>query len=231
MRVLYVCNIFDNENIDKKGIVSDSPAAFVKVTSVCSALKPYAQDIEILSLGICNSKRKKIKLNDTFINEIPLRYVNKLNNKILRNLFVLFSLYRFIKKRNPEIVIFYNHTIVYFFAIVRLKLKKIKMIIDIEDGVNKELGLLRFFYRSLVLNFYIKCTNGYALTVSELLGKKYQLKKYFVIYGTGSAQRKIRREQERLNILFCGSLIQETGVDDLCSTISLIAKDNILCKK
>lgn len=224
MKILYVCFAIDQNNTKINQITSDSPAAFVKVSSVCAAINTTGNIAKILSLGIYNSKLKKTKLMDSTYNNVHIRYIHNLKTKIIRNFYSIFILPKYIKEEKPDVVIFYNYAFEYINSINYCRKNNIKFIIDIEDGVNKELNILQYNFRNCLYNKYIKESGGNVFTVSKRLTQNNNIKNSLVIYGTGIPQKKIELANDKINFLFCGTIIKETGAEYLISAINKLSK-------
>lgn len=233
MKILYVCFAIDQETTSKYQITSDSPAAFVKVKSVCDAIKTTGNEVSILSMGIFNSKVTVKYLEDKIVDGINIKYIHNKGTKGLRNFYTLFVLPSYIKKENPDVVIFYNYSFEYFRAVNYCKRAGVKFIIDIEDGVNKELNYLQYKFRKRVYRNFIIKAKGNVFTVCKALTQDDVVKNSLIIYGTGRSVEKNKKDynSDKISFLFCGTIIKETGAEYIITALKKLSMMNDINSK
>ena len=238
MKTIYVCNIFDQERRERYDVNSDSPAAFNKVLGVAKALNKNDCDCSIVSLSIGNSPFSFLEQNKVENQGVLFNYIGSISNKFIRSFYSSFSLLFFILKNKNKIknIIFYNYLAEYYLSIFLCLVLNKKIIIDIEDGINNDLNIIKKIFRKFLLSSYITMSKGNILSVSESLLKAHNPSNGFVCYGLTEFNNDHRLKNlfdndSDLKILFCGSLTRETGVPLLIKLCDLLGDNKNVSSK
>jgi glycosyltransferase involved in cell wall biosynthesis len=225
MKLAYICNAFDPETREINNISSDSPAAYNKVLSISKCIQSVNDDISIVSISIFNSNKKNIKLSNQIVDGIHIFYFNLIRNKILKHVCIQFKLAHWILKNRYEGIIFYNFLIDYLLSAIIANLLGCKIVVDIEDGLHKNMPIASHIAGNILLKLYLFLSKGKALVVSSLLQNNKGIKKSLIVYGAGKLdiQRHVKGSK-KLSLLFCGTIIPETGGLLLLELIHKIGK-------
>jgi len=198
-------------------------AAANKIKGISSAIMKAGGSVIIVSSPITTrSKKFNTTLAYYFESGIKVISLPTISIKFINRLYAsyrytIFSLYNI---KRTDRVIFYNFFIEYIFAIIILRIKRVEIIIDIEDApIFKDFSLRGL--TNIASYFLIRLlTKKKYLVASNFIAVLLNLKSYICVYGVAQIYGGYEKNNKsRLRISYGGALIQETGVDIFCETI------------
>lgn len=230
-RFFYISNVFDENVKQHRSIRGDSPAASGKVIRLCRAVRQQGGEAIVISLGR-GRQRGSWKWYPSVIQNsegVPIIYAAYFDAPILTHIVSIFSLFfiLFKKTRRDSVLIFYNFLAYYIPTLIVNRLMGRRCILDIEDGCrNDEItfkGRLNFFLLKLHNLF---CNGGVMLASSSLIDQT-SLRPAIVCYGViPIVQCHKNWHTSKIQVLFGGALLKETGAELFLNTLNLLAKNH-----
>jgi glycosyltransferase involved in cell wall biosynthesis len=231
LTVIYLCNAVDEETKTERNIPFASPAETNKVFQVVKAMQTQAMDVSVLSLGRGSQTGDgtKFAAAEKTIGNVKITYAAFWHLPIFTHLIgalsmasIFMSLVR--DTKSPVAVIAYNRLFHYIPTLVLAKLYRKNCFLDLEDGKNESTRLInRVFglFSKQVFNFL--CNQG-ALIATNSLRKELGTKRIVVCYGCTefSPERLFQWDSQPVQILFGGTLMEETGARLLIDTIEIL---------
>ena len=216
--LLYLCNAFDEQTKQERGVVTDSPAASRKVFGVARALSYAGMDVAVLSLG----RGRQDGSGRCFVHKqtdhdgITVAYAAFWHMPVLTHLVSAFSMLVLVmayRKKGAKRVLAYNRCIHYLPALVYARLAGMKCFLDLEDGW---LSQPSFLQRFLTWLYDWLCPDG-ALLACRALASQVLVDRMLACYGAidGDVQRPpdiaAKWRTRPIRFLFGGTLNRETG--------------------
>lgn len=237
MKIIYISNFLDEQTFKERGIIIGSNAASNKIMSICQALNEKGIDISILSLGFGKSKYKNkyFPQKEIVINNIRISYCSYISLPVLGHLYILISLFYFIIKFHSLNCkyLFYNSLIYYYPSLLYLKyIKKAQLYLDLEDWIFEEKKNFKEILNKILLKFAVKTCNKGTLLANSLMLKYIKHDNHLICHGVNvknsiniiDIERKWK--QNKINILYGGTLIPETGLTIFRNALQIMLKDH-----
>ena len=232
-RLLVLCNAIDDETRSDRKIFTDSPAATRKVFLMCKALRSIGIDANVVSLGRgkANKDFKHYRAENKNISGVPTYYLPfntvPLISQLVTLIFATIAILKFRKYKGKTTIMFYNRMPAYVGALLASKMLKFSRVLDLEDGetTNKLRSILmRTFYDSL-------CDKGVILACRALENQT-SCRPVFCYYGI-KTKNIIERiwSQNKIKIIFSGTILKDTGASLLIEAIKKIRKDSLVWAK
>jgi glycosyltransferase involved in cell wall biosynthesis len=215
-------------------------AAAHKMLLVARALRSVGQRAIVVSLPFVGTEAKRAGYGPLVLRSsgVPAVFLATLRSKYLRKLLGPFLIAGFLWQRctSCDTVVVYNHSIEYALALFVLRVRRVRLIQDIEDApVGDEPGIRGLLNRlSFVITF--RLTAPRKMVVAEHVAKGLNLRDYVVIRGVASEEQRSPHPSDackwrallagaELKVHFGGTLIKETGVDLFCEAVELLARN------
>lgn len=235
MRILYLCNAFDERTRTERGVSTDSPAASRKVFETCSALHDFGISVAVLSFGRGRTAGSGIwhSMVKRRVGSVPVFYMPFLDTRILSEIVSLCAplciVWGLRRKAKQTALLAYNRHPANILAVVLGWFLGFRVLLDLEDDeiprhekpYSRALGLL---YARV---FDLFCKSG-ALIACNALGETTKCSPRMVHYGvTNSIQfPTVPIESAPVRILFSGTLMPDTGADNFAAAVSRIRGEN-----
>lgn len=229
-RIFYVGQICTDAYV--KMIQEDAfvGAASGKMSSVVSALRLAGQNAILVSLPFVGrgSRRQPGRLcrGDGF----PALFLPVRIYPVMRKALGIFSMAWFAMRRvrQYDTILFYNHGIEFFFALVILRFRGISVFQDIEDvPTSAEYGL-RGFINRFGFSVMFKLSSARKVTVSNEVGNTLHLRDFLAIPGiaVGADDKKSLEKWAQLDaggpliVHYGGTLMASTGLEIFCAAVA-----------
>lgn len=239
-RIFYVGMITTDTYGMSVGEKTYDGAAARKMTSVAFAMRSVGHRAIMVSLPFIGSKAKRRFYPAVITSEgrTPAVFLATLRSKYLRKIISPFTLAVFALRRvaRGDTVILYNHYFEYSLALAVLRLKRVRVILDIEDAPNLNERGVRGLLSRLSFAWTFSLTAKRKMVVADHVARGLGLDDYVVIQGVVSedASRPSQFDAAKwtelqaggdLRLHFGGSLLPDTGVDLFCKTVERLAQE------
>jgi glycosyltransferase involved in cell wall biosynthesis len=232
VEVGYVCNVADDELRQARGIDSDSPAALQKILGICRALRAADVDVAVFSAGRgrCRASGRWFDPISRISDDLCVHYAAGFDRAGIGRLVSALSLCASTLRatRRGSALIFYNAQIDYAPTLVAARLLGRRCVLDLEDGINWDSSGLRSRADRWVFRaFRTLCRSGGALLATSALASEVPDYPTVVIHGvaTGEAIARDHSTSGELNVLFSGSLLEDTGGELFLETLAVLARE------
>lgn len=208
-------------------------AASSKMVSVVAALRRVGARSVLISLPVPGSNAQLTWYPSLVVREgkCLIRFLSAYRSPLRRKVFggIELAYYLFCSARRGETVVFYNHEIEYFAALIVLKLKGVRVIHDIEDVPSKSDRSVRGNLALLGYWALMSLSSRRKLVASEQIGRILKIQEFCAVQGItpdsmivdadGDEKWKDLSEGGALRIHFGGTLSPDTGVDLFCGAV------------
>jgi glycosyltransferase involved in cell wall biosynthesis len=226
-RYFYISNAFEETVLRERAISGDSPAASGKVIRVCRAVRSAGGKTYVVSLGRGRQKGTW-KLFPPIIRRsgsAPVIYTAFYDAPLFTHIVSMLSLcVIMIKLTNRySTIIYYNYLPHYIPTLLVNYVLGRNSILDIEDGYIQDDKSFKGLINKLLLKTFNRLCTGGAMLASSALKFQASLSRNYVCYGVAPCV-SIDKDwsEDRLQILFGGSLLKDTGAVILLEAIELI---------
>jgi glycosyltransferase involved in cell wall biosynthesis len=229
-KFFYICNVFEEKVKKERHISTDSPAASGKVIRLCRAVRSAGGFVSIISLGRGRQSGTWKAFAPTIrrSGRVPIVYLHYLNVPILTHIITALSLCTVLWRvtdRN-SVLIFYNSEPHYTLALVLNRIMGRRCILDLEDGYRSDDKSLRGVINGYLLRLYNILIDGGAMVASTSLKSQTPLEPKRVFYGVAPIVDVERHwSKDKLNVLFGGSLLRDTGAELFLEALGVITTD------
>jgi glycosyltransferase involved in cell wall biosynthesis len=233
-RLLVICNAIDDETRFDRKIVTDSPAATRKVFLMCKALRGIGIDARVISLGRgrVNKDGKHYRAVKKNISGVPTYYLPfntaPFLSQLVTLIFATTSILKYRKYKGKTTIMFYNRMPAYIGALLVSKLLKFYRVLDLEDGETTN-RLRSMLMKAFYDNF---CSKGAVLACSALESET-SCRPVYCYYGINTNTYTNNRSwhHKKINIIFSGTILKDTGASLLIETIKILRKDSPIWAK
>jgi len=238
LRVILLCNFFEDKERLFRGISTDSPACSHKVIMMAHALANSKIRPIILSMGrgrcygsfrfyrqkVIRHERRCIVYSAYCSHPVFSPFVS-----IVSLLFLIVHL-----KINSQTVrtgiIAWNRTLAFIPVLLLSNLLGFQGYLDLEDSGYPVVGkfLRNLLLKLITISYDHLCPNGNILSCSHLLSLR-RPGRQLVYYGYIKTLQKphLLTHVHNINFLLCGTLSMETGAHILLDALSMISLDNL----
>lgn len=227
-RLLVFCNAIDDSTRANRRISTDSPAATKKVFSMCKALINIGIDARVISLGrgSANNDGMKYHSMQTNILGVPTYYLpfntSPFLSKLITLIFATTSILKYKKYEGKTVVMFYNRNPVFIGTLLLSRLLGFNGILDLEDGETS--NRLRSIFMSF---FYDRLCDKGAIIACDALKDKTLCRPTHCYYGVSFLVKNNKQwHDKKINFLFSGTILKDTGASLLIESIKIIRKDS-----
>lgn len=217
LRLIYLCNAFDERTRAERGITSDSPAATQKVLQVTSALRKSGVGAMALSLGRGRQKGSGKWYPAKVMREggVPIIYAPFFDFPVLTHLVSLFGLlpliWRFRSSGGSSVILAYNRLPHYLVAMELTRLLGSRRFLDLEDGdvQDARAAWRRWMARILTARFDSLCDAG-AMLAAGALSQQYAGQRTVCCYGVATPVPDARDWDAKPLVVLLGGTLQHT---------------------
>jgi len=232
-RLFIVSNALDDATRSRRGITTDSPAASLKVLSMCRAVRRAGVRPLVLSLGRGRADGTGRWFGATVkrVNGVPVLYAAFSHRPVASQLVSLLSpamlLWRARKLAGEKTVVFYNRLPAYVPALLLASALRLRTVLDLEDGElppgtlapRQRLGaaMRRLFDR--------RCSGGALLACRALEGGT-ALRPVACYYGTVDCRPADGRWPDgTVSVLLGGTVSRDTGAHLVAAAIERLRRE------
>jgi glycosyltransferase involved in cell wall biosynthesis len=225
-RLLILCNALDDGTRRERQIASDSPAASRKVFMTARALRKAGVAASVISLGrgrgtgdprwhLAKARRR---------GAVAVAYVDFIDRPVVSQLLSLIALALAIaRRRGRPTVLVYNRALAYVPALVIARLRRLPIVLDLEDGYT---GAGRGWRTRLTRGgnaVFDRLCGGRAVLACSALAAATRLRPVLNYYGVSDwiAPRAVLGGQA-VRALMSGSVAPETGAELLANTVAAL---------
>lgn len=227
MKVFYFCSINTPSYERECGQRLDVGAASGKVISIITALRKahrrgYAISLPVLGVG------SKVRFKRCIVRRegsAPVLFLSTFANRLIRRIAgaLQYALFAYESVRQSDVVIIYNYSPEYIFALAVLALKRNRAFLDIEDG-----PILDFLSARELVNYFSfwltkRLVRKSFFAASQGIMEKHGREFGCVLYGPGdgTAQRISPPvfSNSHLRVLYGGTIARDTGWKIFCDAI------------
>lgn len=226
-RFFYISNAFEEKELCERAISGDSPAASGKVIRICRAVRLAGAKTYVVSLGRGRQKGTW-KLFPSVIRRsgnAPIIYCAFFDAPVLTHLVSMISLCLIMLRlaKRDSTIIYYNYLLHYIPTLFVNYVLGRNSIFDIEDGFIENDHSVKGKVNKLLVKLFNKLCCGGAMLASSALKHQTSLAHNYVCYGVAPFVPTAKEwTDDRLQILFGGSLLKDTGAALLLETLELI---------
>jgi len=226
-RYFYISNAFEETVLRERDISGDSPAASGKVIRICRAVRSVGGDTFVVGLG-----RGRQKGTWKFFPPVirrsgnaPVIYAAFFDAPVVTHIVSMMSLCMIMFKltNRHSTIIYYNFLLHYIPTLFINYVLGRNSILDIEDGFIQDDQSAKGRINKILMKTFSRLCTGGAMLASSALKSQTSLAHNYVCYGVAPSVT-INKDwsDDRLQILFGGSLLKDTGAAILLETIELI---------
>jgi glycosyltransferase involved in cell wall biosynthesis len=228
-RIFVVCNALDDQTRQRRGIVTDSPAASRKVFLMCRAMRLAGVRPVVLSLGRGrqDGSGRRWTSGARRVDGVPVAYAPFAHHPLLSPLLSLLGtaslLWRLRRLQGAKTVLFYNAMAAYVPTLLLARALRWRAVLDLEDGgvATDARTPTALATRATGALFERLCSGG-ALLACTALARKTRLRPVACYSGTVEAAREVARwPAQVLSVLMGGTVAHDTGAHMLIDAIRL----------
>lgn len=231
--ILIVCNALDDSTRLERGITTDSPAASRKVFLLAQALRLAGVRPYVLSLGrgkvngsFAFHRRSVRRVDGVAVVYAPFSHIFLVSE--LLSLFALVGTVLRVARHRRKAVVFYNRMTAYVPTLLTSAAAGYRNVLDLEDGEIANAGdaAIKDRLTRMMSRLFDRLCSGGAMLACSALANKTKVRPVHCYYGTAVGEAtNMRWSNPRLSFLMAGSLMPETGADNLIQAIRLLRRD------
>lgn len=230
--LVVLCNAFEDTIRTQRKVITDSPAASRKVFMLCDAIRSAGVHPTVISLGRGRARgafqyhsTRVIRLKKSVLLYMPFVDLPILTH-ILSALAPAIALLAYKSRCRQKVLILYNRNPTYLLAASVARVIGFRVFLDLEDGdIDRPLGVFARAVRFAKRVCFDSLADGGAILACRALSNQTQSRHKMCYYGTTTpvTQPAPRFLQQKIRILFCGTISKDTGADVVLGAIELLA--------
>lgn len=224
-RLLFLCNALDDDTRLVRGITTDSPAASRKVFMTVQALRSAGIAAAVVSFGrgrrTGGPERHQARVGRVL--GVPVCYLPFNNRPVLSELGSAFAAaaatWRLGRRGRGTTLLVYNRALLYLPALLVARLRRIPIVLDLEDGSpNADPGWRGRLARAALRGFDRLC-GGRALLACTALEGATALRPTMPYYGIAATTGAARLTEDMVTALLGGTVAPDTGGELLADAV------------